>query len=194
MSGSAGLSVGGAVLAGGQSRRFGSTKSLAPVGDRPMGAKVAAAIRDAGIDPVVVIGASTDAAAKLGLVLVPDQFQAQGPLAGTATALSYFTGTHVLVAACDLPLIDPRTVKQLVANASAHTATVAAVGGEAQVSLGCWPRSMYRQLLAAVRDGERRWRSLLDLVDVNLIEVSPDSVADADDEQTLFDLMARGDQ
>lgn len=159
-----------------------------------MGTHVANAIRAAGIDPVVVIGGTPASAAQLGLILVPDQFPGEGPLGGTASALSYFTGTHVLVAACDMPLLRPATITTLLKSVAPGRAVVSAVQGAPQLSLACWPRSMYRLVLVAIRDGQRRWSTLLELAPFDLVEVSALSIADADDAQTLSDLLAEEHQ
>lgn len=181
--------VGGAILAGGASRRFGSDKALAPAPKLAMGACVARALRGAGIDPVVMIGGSAEAAGHLNLILIPDQFPDEGPLGATATALNYFTSSHVLVTACDLPLLTAGDVIPLVDSLVPGQATVSAVAGEPQLSLACWPRVMYRSVLGSVRAGKRRWDTLLDLTPFTLIEIRPDALADADDPQTLAELL-----
>lgn len=159
-----------------------------------MGTHVANAIRGAGIDPVVVIGGTPESAAQLEMILVPDQFPGEGPLGGTASALGYFTGTHVLVAACDMPLLEAATITRLLDSVAPGRAVIAAVDRVPQLALACWPRSMYRVVLGAVRDGQRRWSTLLELTPFDLVEVPALSVADADDAQTLSDLLADGHQ
>lgn len=183
------IAIAGAVLAGGQSRRFGSDKALAEVGEELMGGHVAAAIRGAGIDPVVVIGGSAEMAAKLALVQIADQFPGEGPLGATATALNYFTGSHVVVAACDLPLLQSETVLQLISGLAPGEGAVAAIDGQAQLSLGCWPTSHYRQVLAAIRDGQRRWSILIDLIPHRLVQIDGAAMNDADDPETLAELL-----
>jgi molybdopterin-guanine dinucleotide biosynthesis protein A len=181
--------LGGAVLAGGQSRRFGSNKAVANVGGAPLGAVAVEALRSAGVDPVIAIGGTSDAAAQMGLVLVGDQFPSEGPLGGTATALSYFTTSHVVVCACDLPLVKADDVLALCASLEQGIANVSAVGGEPQLSLACWPTAMYRNVLSSLRAGKRRWDTLLELTPYNLVEVPSEAVADADDPQTLSHLL-----
>ncbi len=181
--------LGGAVLAGGQSRRFGSNKAVADVGGVPLGAVAVEALRGAGVDPVVAVGGSSGAAAQMGLVMVTDQFPSEGPLGGTATALSYFTTNHVVVCACDLPLVEADDVLALCASLEQGTANVSAVDGQPQLSLACWPTAMYRDVLASLRVGKRRWDTLLELTPYNLVEVRREAVADADDPQTLSHLL-----
>ena len=186
--------VGGAVLAGGQSRRFGSNKALADVGGLLLGGVAVEALRGAGLDPVVAVGGNASAAAQLGLVLVSDQFPSEGPLGGTATALSYFTTSHVVVCACDLPLLTAADVEILCTQLDLGVANVSSVGGVPQLSLACWPTDMYRKVLASLRAGKRRWDTLLELAPYNLLEVRPEAIVDADDSATLADLLTSKDR
>lgn len=183
------VSVGAAILAGGASRRYGSNKALADASGLPMAARVRDAIRGAGIDPVVVVGGDARTATELGLVLVEDLFPGEGPLGATATALNFFTQSHVLVVACDMPLLKPATVAAVVGGTAIGSAAVATSLGEPMLGLGCWPRGMYRQLLRAIRNGSRRWDTLLELGPYVGVEVHASQIRDADDPIALARLM-----
>lgn len=182
------------MLAGGLSRRFGSNKALADADGSLLGVVAVEALRGAGVDPVVAVGGSASAAAELGLVLVADQYPGEGPLGGTATALSYFTTSHVVLCACDLPLLQADDVRALCRGLEPGVGRVSAVEGVPQLSLACWPTDMYAKVLAAVRSGKRRWDTLLDLAPYSLIEVRPQAVVDADDPHTLTDLLRLRDR
>src|SRR5688572_24840960 len=105
----------GAVLAGGQSVRFGRPKWCEPVGGVPMALRAAAAL--APHASVVVLVAPPPFPAALGLEVIPDEAGGGGPLAGLVAAL---TRAHergasgCLVLACDLPLVDADLVGALV--------------------------------------------------------------------------------
>lgn len=180
-------SIIGAVLTGGSSRRF-------ERGDKAevIGPHVLRAMRAAGVDPVVAIGGSP------GLLPVPtiaDRYPGEGPLGGLATATTFAKTGWVLTATCDLPLLDPGTISDLVAaidTSRTSTAIVASVDGEPQVSLGCWPAAWARPLHAAIRAGERRFRHVLTLGPVQTVDVDPRQVLDADDDATLDALWAGG--
>ena len=96
--------IAGAVLVGGRSRRFGSDKALADAGGRPLGSRVIDALRAAGVDPVVAVGGT--AGSTLGVPTVADRHPGEGPLAALATVLTWARSGLVVVAPCDLPLLD----------------------------------------------------------------------------------------
>jgi len=128
------------------------------------------------------------------VVLVGDQFPGEGPLGGTATALSYFTTSHVVICACDLPLLAASDVEAITSQLQTGVATISSVSGAPQLSLACWPVEMYPRVLRALREGNRRWDTLLELTPHNLVEVRPEAVLDADDPQKLSDLLRDDDR
>lgn len=107
----------GAVLAGGESRRFGRDKAAEPVGGKPMVVRGAETLAEV-FDHVVIVSSREPAAPDRPHVR--DRRPGQGPLAGIETALleavrSGRAGAFVL--ACDLPLVDASTVRAVVAGA-----------------------------------------------------------------------------
>lgn len=107
----------GAVLAGGESRRFGRDKAAEPVGGKPMAVRGAETLAQV-FDHVVIVSPREPAVP--GLAHVRDRRPGQGPLAGIEAALLEAVrvgrgGAFVL--ACDLPLVDAATVRSVVAGA-----------------------------------------------------------------------------
>ena len=181
-------SVVGAVLCGGRSSRFGSDKALAPFGSSTVGARVVAALRNGGIDPVVAIGGT--AGTGLGLPTVADLRPGQGPLGGLATALLWARTGWVLAAPCDLPLLEPVHVAALLAarprpEQDEDRPVVAVVDGRPQPSLGCWPAGHGRRLLALVDGEQRALRAAIDGIEWLGVELPADALADADTPEEL---------
>lgn len=177
----------GAVLMGGRSSRFGADKALADAGGRPLGLRVADALRQGGADPVVAVGGR--AGSRLGLVTVPDRTADQGPLAGLASILLWARTGLVIVAPCDLPLLAGGHVAALVAAAGTEPrrAGVAVVGPDqrAQPSLACWPAAVGPQIQQLVDAGHRAWRDALTVVDWVGVHLPPEALADADTPASL---------
>lgn len=179
----------GAVLCGGRSSRFGSDKALADAGGRPLGARVADALRAAGADPVVAVGGTAGAA--LGLPTVADRRPGSGPLAALATVLVWARRGLVLVTPCDLPLLGAGHLTALVAAADDERAAVATVGGRPQASLACWPARRGPALLALVDAGHQAWRDALEAGPWTGVELPADALADADTPAALTTLLDR---
>ena len=106
----------GAILAGGASRRFGSPKALAAVGGRMIVERVRDAIEEA-VGSVVLVTNEPELFGGLGLPTRPDAHPGAGPVAGIEAALRWAEEEGrpgALVAACDMPFLDPRALRLFV--------------------------------------------------------------------------------
>ena len=109
----------GAVLAGGESRRFGRDKTLVEVDGVPMAVRAAETL-DLVCDEVVVV--SSRAVPDFGGRVVPDLRPGQGPLAGIESALRHGVErgvASVFVLAADLPRVGSDIVEAVVEGAIA---------------------------------------------------------------------------
>lgn len=139
----------GAILAGGQARRFGSNKALACWKGEPLIAHVAAALGQQ-VDALVVCGGN---AAPVGLPLLPDRpGPGLGPLGGLAAALAHaaehgFEG--VVSAGCDTPVLPDDLVTRL--RAAGGTSCLAA-----NPIIGWWPVELAALLDRHITSDPRR--------------------------------------
>ncbi len=184
------VAVVGAVLCGGRSSRFGSDKALADADGVPVGARVVAALRGGGADPVAAIGGTAGPA--LAIPTIADLRPGEGPLPGLATALLWAKTGMVVVAPCDLVLLSAADVAALVSAAAANPglAVVATRDGQPQVSLAVWPAVRGRDVLKIVDQGKRAFRAALDVVDWVGVELPPSALADADTPDELARLLS----
>lgn len=134
----------GIVLAGGQSRRFGSDKALALLDGRPLIDHALAAL--AGCDAIAVAGRDWP-----GTLSLPDRpGPGLGPLGGLAAALHHAAGngfSHVASLPVDCPGLRPGWWTQL-APAPAHA--------RGQPLAGLWPVELARGLGDDLSGGVRR--------------------------------------
>jgi len=134
----------GAILAGGQSSRFGSDKAAALLGEMPLIEHVRAALTPH-VDAVVVCGGDAGA--------LPDRPAAGlGPLGGLCAALIHARARGydaVLSAGCDTPLLPAELLRQLAA------AKGAAYVAELPI-LGLWPVALGALLEAHLATGGDR--------------------------------------
>ena len=143
------MTVLGAILAGGQSSRFGSDKALADLGGQPMICRVAEALAPF-VDEVVVCGHPTPPP---GLISVEDKpHSGLGPLGGLAGALFQaraYGHAGVLSVGCDTPILDADLLRQL---ADANRATFVT---DAPI-IGYWPAALYDALIGHLATDPRR--------------------------------------
>jgi molybdopterin-guanine dinucleotide biosynthesis protein A len=203
--------VAGVVLAGGRSTRFaGGDKALATVDGEAMLARVVDALDEVASSVVVncradqrdafaTVLSDGDAPVRFALDDRPDE----GPVAGLASALDDVDAPFVVVAACDLPWLDPALVEWLAGAltgdpAGSEPSTADAVDAVVPVVDG-YPKptcAAYRTdaLAAAVDEtlssGSRRFRDVLDALAVREVDVrdhgfSTRSLADVDERTDL---------
>jgi molybdenum cofactor guanylyltransferase len=128
------------ILAGGRSRRFGSAKAFAPLGDVHLLERVRAALAATGAR-VVAIGEDARLA-QSGFEVRPDRTPHLGPLGGLQSALEWAVEsgyTGVLLAGCDMPFISSALVRHLIglAHAGESLAVVPESGTDGRVEPLC---------------------------------------------------------
>jgi molybdopterin-guanine dinucleotide biosynthesis protein A len=151
-----------AVLTGGASRRMGTDKATLRVEGVAMARRVADAALAAGAHPVVAVGGDVDGLAAAGLDVVPDRWPGEGPLGGLLSAAGHLAGRHLLVLACDLPMLDAATV-QLVLDAPAADVALA-VGDRPEPLCSRWSPNALAAADAAFAAGARSMHEALSAV------------------------------
>jgi molybdopterin-guanine dinucleotide biosynthesis protein A len=182
------------VLAGGESRRFGSDKALAQFRGEPLIAHVLRGLRAAGFAQIAISAKEPGkyAAAAGGADLLPDVRPLQTPLAGLATGLR--ASRHHLVFACaaDMPFAaDGALIDALTAAIGGHDAAVPQAGGSLQPLCGLWRRDpclrIAEELLAGPRPvGPRALLSLVRAARLDWADMRP--FLDADTPEVLREL------
>ncbi|MBS1837110.1 MAG: NTP transferase domain-containing protein [Actinobacteria bacterium] len=82
---------------------MGSDKSLLGPPDHPLAARVSAALRDAGVDAVMLVGGDGPALRGFGDEWFDDEVPGSGPLGGVCTVARRRPDASLLVCACDMP-------------------------------------------------------------------------------------------
>ena len=157
---------------------MGTDKALLRVEDVPMALRVAHAILGAGAKEVCAVGGDAESLATLALRFVPDEALHQGPLAGIIAALRSAAFDVVVVAACDMPWIEPSHVARLVTALGSRDAVMSAANDQVQPLFSVWRRASCAQLDDAFRGGERSPRRAIEPLDYAVVslEAGPWSV------------------
>jgi molybdopterin-guanine dinucleotide biosynthesis protein A len=153
--------VGGFVLAGGGSTRFGQDKALARIGDEALLARLCSVMR--GVTPSVMIIGSREKYAAFGAKCIPDRWPGEGPLGGIITALLTAAGTGEggewnIIVGCDMPFLTSDWLTYLVQRAQASEAEVVAPRSAHGLEplCACWRASSVEKLQRAFEGGTRK--------------------------------------
>ena len=106
--------VTGLIVAGGQSRRFGTDKARHPVAGRPMIERVHDVLAPL-VETVLVSVRTLDTDYDLPAQRVADEYSGAGPLAGLHAGLGRCRTPWLLALACDVPFLTPETLQTLLA-------------------------------------------------------------------------------
>ena len=153
--------LGGLVLAGGRSTRFGSDKAMAVVDGVTMLDRAVACLREACDGPVVVASGDGRSRPGVGDGQVVDVAGGTGPLAGIAAGLEAFSGVVPAVAVLAVDHVTPSArLLRLLADAGAEEAApiscaLVEVDGWPQPLHAVWSTGVADELVAAARAGER---------------------------------------
>ena len=159
----------GAILAGGQARRFGGVaKGLEMVGGERIVDRVLAALREV-TSEILLVGAPPAIAGTLpGLRLVPDEVRGAGPLGGIIAALRS-AGRDTLVVAWDMPFVEPRHLRPLLGAASDADAVAWEAEGRAEPLCTLYRARAVGELAGVFAAGERSPREALRRLRVHLV-------------------------
>jgi FdhD protein len=106
----------GVILAGGESRRMGSDKSLLPIQGARFIDHVYRRLSEL-FEEVIIVTNSPTLYDGIPCRKVPDIYHAQGSLAGIHSGICHARHERVFVVACDMPFVDPDVVRHICARA-----------------------------------------------------------------------------
>lgn len=169
------MTTAGILLAGGHSRRMGRDKALLPLPGVECQTFIEqlSAVLTASCSEVVLVARDAEQAADYaftGLRTVTDKLPDIGPLMGLYSGLKAITASHALVAAVDMPFVQPAIVKLLLAQPLDDALLVPLVNGFPQVLLAVYPRSILPLIGERLRAGRRDPRSLLEVAKVRTLD------------------------
>lgn len=103
-----------AILAGGQSRRMGRDKSMLEIGGIPVIRRIVDTLGEMFAEVFVVANEKAEYE-RMGLAVVGDIHPGNDSLGGLHTAVASAQSSHVFVAGCDMPLLQPVLIRGLTA-------------------------------------------------------------------------------
>ena len=167
--------IGGYVLAGGNSSRFGSNRALQLIDDKPLILHVSEAVSKLATAVTIVSGVHNYQS--LGLTVIPDRVSGRGPLGGIISALEHSSYEWNLIVACDMPLLAAAPLESLVKkalNSSAEVITPRTPDGLLQPLCAMYSKSALEGLLTALLNGTRKLSVAFQNIRWELLEVDDD--------------------
>jgi molybdopterin-guanine dinucleotide biosynthesis protein A len=141
----------GVILAGGLGRRLGGSKATVGLNGQPLISYPLGAVQEALGAAVVVAKADTRLPDLPSVEVWVEPDEPRHPLAGLVHALQLAEGRAVLVCACDLPLVGPELVRELLAaDPGPGGAVVARADGQLQPLLGAYRHEALPRLTRAL--------------------------------------------
>lgn len=183
--------LGGLLLAGGTSSRFGSDKALAQVQGETLLGRAEDCLREVCDGPVVVASGDGQARPGVGDRQVADRVPDAGPLSALAAGLADLHGEVERVAVLAVDHVAPSAdlLHLLDDQPGQWACALAEVGGRLQPLHAVWSTAVADEMAAAVDAGERgvlRWLDqrddvrVLDEADLRAAGIGADAVRDVD--------------
>lgn len=138
------MNAGGIVLCGGKSTRMGTSKALLPFGAETMLQRVVRVLGDV-VTPIVVVAAADQPLPELraDTILTRDERPGRGPLEGLRAGLKALPAEveAAYVTSCDVPLLVPDFVRQMLAFVRGYDVAVVEIDGFAHPLSAVYRRS-----------------------------------------------------
>jgi molybdopterin-guanine dinucleotide biosynthesis protein A len=187
-------SAGGIVLCGGKSTRMGSSKALLPFGSETMLQRVVRVLGGV-VAPIVVVAAANQELPELpgNVIVTRDENEGRGPLEGLRAGLKALPADvdAAYVTSCDVPLLVPGFVSQMLDYAGGYDIAVMEIDGFTHPLSAVYRRST----LARVEDllTNDRLRPVFLFEAVKTRRVHPEEMTADPDLRTLRNLNTRDD-
>lgn len=164
------LNVTSALIAGGQSRRFGSSKLLARFKDKRLidhALNIASAISP----DTILIGDSPSATEAEGVPIYKDIIPGCGPLGGVYTALYYARQKYVAILPADMPLLAVDVYRFLYPSCTQERPVVAFSHKGLEPLVSIWPVTILAELEKSIKNRQYSLHKLLQNLNAKEIEL-----------------------
>jgi len=162
------------IMAGGDSSRMGMDKSVLAINGKPMVEIIAEQLRTS-FSQTLISANDAEKFAFLGLQIVPDRIQGQGPLMGIASALEASANEVNFVVACDIPHIDLTYVRKMLWRAKGADIVIPrSRDKEYEPLFAVYNKSALEAINEVLRTGGRKISDVFTRCKVSYIELKAD--------------------
>lgn len=162
-----------AILAGGQSTRFGSDKALLQYNGQSLIEFIAGQLKTIA-DDIVLCGKNPEEFNFPGIKVVPDMVPGLGPLMGIATSLKHVEHDICFITGCDIPIINIQLVEHMF-KLSEHCDIVIPknANGNLEPLFAVYRKSLLTPALKIIHAGGRRIVELIQNMRVMYVDFNP---------------------
>jgi molybdopterin-guanine dinucleotide biosynthesis protein A len=144
------------IMAGGDSRRMGIDKSMLLIKDKPIIQHICDQLRGT-FSQILISTDDVEKYAFLGFDCIQDKIPGQGPLMGIASTLEASANEVNFVVACDIPHIDIRLIRKMLADGHAADMVIPTTGSDKYEPLfGVYRKSSLETINALLSSGTRK--------------------------------------
>lgn len=162
------MTLGGVILAGGESRRMGRPKALLRVGESTLIEAVIGRLRGA-CSEILIITNTPELYRHLRLRMVPDALPGRQSLVGIFTGVLHMGGP-AFVCACDMPFLNPALIRHLGSLADGVDVVIPRHGGDYEPLHAVYTPACLEPIRRSVQRRERN-TGFLQEVKVRVVEV-----------------------
>ncbi len=148
------------VLAGGQSSRFGRNKAFASYQGSTFVERTVRTLQS--VFENVILVTNTQDYHFLNIPILQDFKAHQGPIGGIVTALSQVKTEQLFVVACDMPLLDPQIIREVVQVSSTYDAVIPVYEESQEYLMAVYSRKLLAPLCEALLQGRASLKSFFE--------------------------------
>ncbi|PFG13903.1 molybdenum cofactor guanylyltransferase [Bacillus sp. es.036] len=174
------MKITGLLLAGGESRRFGSPKAFATYYDKPFYQVVLNQLHPV-VDEAMIVTKmnllkqfNMQVTENIRVIKDEEAFEGMGPLAGIYSGINQSNGDYYLTVACDMPFVTDGLFSLLIEERLMHRDAMAIIpvsSGRRQPLCALYHSSCQPVIEELLISGKRRMNDLLQSIDVHFVEV-----------------------
>lgn len=163
------ISVTIAVLAGDQSKRMGTDKSLVSFRGQPLISHVLEKVSQLSL-PIILIANHHEPYRSLGFPIFSDVRPGKGSLGGLYTALFHSSTPHTLCVACDMPCLNPSLLRYLIDQCQDYDAVIPRIDNLPQAFHAVYRRSCLSLVEKRVQQGHLKLRDLFPMMNCRYVD------------------------
>lgn len=149
---------------------MGTDKALVPFRGMPMMQHGIQMLSD--VFTSITIVSNHESHRQFGLEVIPDAFNNIGPLGGIIAGLRHSTTNLNFFMACDMPLVTPQLIGQLLEVANAHDCITASFNRKSETLCTLYPKSALPLLEEMASKQQYRLYDVLDILKAHAVDVT----------------------